>query len=149
MAVTVDHAGNLVIADYPFDIEVYAVRTGRFYGRPMIADHNYLVAGVFGLQGLSGDGGPATKAKLNSPAAVAVDAAGNRALRGRAVRHGPGGARRPEQPGAGRVRLMVSPAAGRSPSISWSAPSANGECASPRTAADKSPEDTRSSTVRS
>jgi hypothetical protein len=56
---------------------VLAVRTGRFYGKPMTAGHYYTVAGVDGATDLSGDGGPATKGRLNVPAAVAVDSAGN------------------------------------------------------------------------
>jgi hypothetical protein len=42
----------------------------------MTAGHIYTVAGN-GTQGYSGDGGPATSAKLNVPSAVAVDGSGN------------------------------------------------------------------------
>src|SRR6266571_1957653 len=78
--VTVDHSGNLVIADFLHQrIRVVAARTGTFYGQPMTAGDIYTVAGD-GRQGFSGDGGPATRAELNlleSVAGVAVDAAGN------------------------------------------------------------------------
>src|SRR6266705_630513 len=78
--VTVDHSGNLVIADFLHQrIRVVAARTGTFYGQAMTARDIYTVAGD-GRQGFSGDGGPATRAELNlleSVAGVAVDAAGN------------------------------------------------------------------------
>src|SRR6266702_2888128 len=75
--VTVDHSGNLVIADFLHQrIRVVAARTGTFYGQAMTARDIYTVAGD-GRQGFSGDGGPATNAELNFPAGVAVDAAGN------------------------------------------------------------------------
>jgi DNA-binding beta-propeller fold protein YncE len=75
--VTVDAAGNLLIADTGNGrTRVVAARTGTFYGKAMTAGDIYTVAGT-STQGFNGDGGPATKAKLNSPAGVAVDAAGN------------------------------------------------------------------------
>ena len=75
--VAVDHSGNLVIADFLHQrIRVLAARTGTFYGQPMTARDIYTVAGD-GIQGFSGDGGPATNAELNFPEGVAVDAAGN------------------------------------------------------------------------
>jgi sugar lactone lactonase YvrE len=75
--VAVDGAGNLVIGDGGSDrIRVVAARTGTFYGQPMKAGDIYTVAGD-GQIGLSGDGGPATKAELESPDGVTVDGAGN------------------------------------------------------------------------
>ena len=53
-----------------------AASTGTFYGQAMTAGDIYTVAGN-GTPGFSGDGGPATKAELNSPRGVAADAAGN------------------------------------------------------------------------
>ena len=75
--VAVDAAGNLVFADAGnFRVRVVAARSGTFYGQMMTAGDIYTVAGD-GKQGFSGDGGPATSAKLGSPDGVAVDAAGN------------------------------------------------------------------------
>jgi len=76
-AVTVDHAGNLLISDTDNNsVRVVAVKTGRFYGRAMTALHIYAVAGN-GRFGFSGDGGPAIKARLDAPAQVGVDGRGN------------------------------------------------------------------------
>ncbi len=75
--VTVDGAGNLVIADTGnAAIRVVAARTGTFYGRRMTAGDIYTVAGT-GSPGFSGDGGPATSATLFDPSGVAVDRSGN------------------------------------------------------------------------
>jgi hypothetical protein len=72
-----DSAGDLVIADtYVERIQVVAARTGTSYGQAMTRGHIYTVAGI-GTQGYSGDGGPATGAKLNRPQDVIVDGAGN------------------------------------------------------------------------
>jgi hypothetical protein len=77
--VTVDTAGNLVIADAGNSrIRVAAARTGTFYGQAMTARHIYTVAGN-GTPAYSGDGGLATRALLHlgNLGAVAADAAGN------------------------------------------------------------------------
>ena len=75
--VTVDAAGNLVITDTANQlVRVVAASTGTFYGHQMQAGHIYTVAGN-GAFGFSGDGGPATRAKLAEPAGIAADAAGN------------------------------------------------------------------------
>ena len=58
--VTVDSAGNLLIADYGNNrVQVVAATSGTFYGQPMTAGDIYTVAGD-GTGGFSGDGGPAT-----------------------------------------------------------------------------------------
>jgi uncharacterized protein YheU (UPF0270 family) len=76
-AVTVDAAGNLVIADDQNDvIRVVAASTGTFYGQAMTAGDIYTVAGD-GVAGYTGNGGPAISAELNEPGATAVDGAGN------------------------------------------------------------------------
>ena len=66
--VTVDGAGNLYIADSGNHLIREVDRNGTIS----------TVAGNFGLgAGFSGDGGPATSAKLNFPSGIAVDVAGN------------------------------------------------------------------------
>jgi len=75
--VTVDGAGNLVVADTGnAAIRVVAEKTGKFYGMHMIAGDIYTVAGN-GSAGFSGDGGPAASAELADPSGVAVDGSGN------------------------------------------------------------------------
>jgi hypothetical protein len=60
VAVAVDSAGNLAIADsFNYRVRMVAARTGTFYGVAMTAGDIYTVAGN-GTQGFSGDGGPAT-----------------------------------------------------------------------------------------
>jgi trimeric autotransporter adhesin len=76
-SVALDAAGNIVIADGGDDrIRVVAEATGSFYGQAMIAGDIYTVAGT-GTGGYNGEGIPATRAELNGPDGVAVDAAGN------------------------------------------------------------------------
>jgi len=75
--VTVDGAGNLLIADSTGErISAVAARTGTFYGQAMTAGDIYTVAGN-GKVGNDGDGLPATHARLDHPHDVAVDSAGN------------------------------------------------------------------------
>ena len=76
-AVALDGAGNLVIADTSNNrVRVVAASSGLFYGQAMTAGHIYTVAGT-GTEGFSGNGGPATSAKLADPSGVAVNGAGN------------------------------------------------------------------------
>ena len=77
LAVTVDHAGNVLISDTDNNsVRVVPVKTGTFYGRAMTALDIYAVAGN-GRFGFSGDGGPAIKAHVDAPVQVAVDGTGN------------------------------------------------------------------------
>ena len=90
--VTVDPAGNLVIADSGNNrIRVVAEKSGTFYGIAMTAGHIYTVAGD-GSYGFSGDGGPATAAMLESRL---------------------GGGRRGGEPGDRRLREQPDPRRGR------------------------------------
>jgi trimeric autotransporter adhesin len=74
--VAVSAAGNIAIADGSARVRVVAAATGTLYGQPVTAGDIYTIAGN-GTFGLSGDGGPATSAQLNTPGTVAVDGAGN------------------------------------------------------------------------
>ena len=75
--VALDGTGNVLISDsYNQRIRVLAAATGTFYGQAMTAGDIYTIAGN-GIQGFSGDGGPATAAGLNTPLRTTVDAAGN------------------------------------------------------------------------
>jgi len=67
-SVAVDAAGNVYISDkYANVVRKVTASTGKIS----------IYAGTFGSAGYSGDKGPATSAKLDYPAAVASDAAGN------------------------------------------------------------------------
>jgi sugar lactone lactonase YvrE len=66
MGVAVDSAGNLYIAEYG----------NNRIRKVTLAGVISTVAGN-GTKGFSGDGGPATSAKLNGPTGIAVDSAGN------------------------------------------------------------------------
>lgn len=75
--VTLDSAGNLVIADSSNGrIRVVAEHTGTFYGQPMTTGDIYTIAGS-GRMGFAGDGGPALDTKMWNLAGIAVDGAGN------------------------------------------------------------------------
>ena len=88
----IDRAGNLIIADTNNDrVRVVAGQSGTFYGRAMTAGHIY--SGRPRHARFSGDGGPATAAKLFTPEAVAVDQAGNLVIGDAAQRAGAGGGR--------------------------------------------------------
>jgi secreted PhoX family phosphatase len=76
-AVKMDNNGNLIIADQNNNrVRVVAATNGVFYGQLMFAGHIYTAAGS-GAPGFSGDGGPATSAKLVAPSGVAVNTAGD------------------------------------------------------------------------
>ncbi len=64
--IAVDAAGNIFVADYG------GARVRKINPAGIIST----VAGT-GVPGFSGDGGPATSARLNNPAGVAVDSTGN------------------------------------------------------------------------
>jgi len=73
--VTVDAAGNLVIADTGNDrVRVVAERTGTFYGQAMTAGDIYTIAGN-GTAGCAGNGGPATAAEIGGSQNVTDNAA--------------------------------------------------------------------------
>ena len=73
----IDHYGDVLIADTDNNrVRVIAAATGTFYGQKMTSGRIYAIAGT-GASGFSGDGGPAVKAKLSAPAAVAADQHGN------------------------------------------------------------------------
>ena len=73
--VTTDRHGNVVFTDWARGfVWVLAVRAGTYYGQAMTVGHVYAVAG--GGTAL-GDGGPAARALLSFPFAVAVSPAGS------------------------------------------------------------------------
>jgi hypothetical protein len=73
IGIGVDAPGNIVLADsYNHVIRVIAATTGTYYGRAMTVGDIYTVAGD-GTQGFAGDGGVATAAELDQPAAVTKD----------------------------------------------------------------------------
>src|SRR5215467_11294062 len=70
VAVATNH--NLLVADTYHDrVRVVAAKAGKFYGVPMKAGDIYTVAGD-GRAGFSGDGGPAGKALVDHPMALAA-----------------------------------------------------------------------------
>lgn len=74
---TLDAFGNLFIAD-PVNhrVRMIARQSATIFGQAVTAGNIYTVAGA-GTAGLSGNGGPATAAQLNSPEGVAIDFGGN------------------------------------------------------------------------
>jgi hypothetical protein len=74
--IVVDAVGNIAFTDGVSRVFVVAESNGTFYGQPMTAGDVYIVAGT-ARQGFSGDGGPATSAKLFCPAGITTDPAGN------------------------------------------------------------------------
>jgi sugar lactone lactonase YvrE len=72
--VALDHAGNLYVADAGLYCDGPGGNSVRKINRDGIVT---TVAGGTGVLGAGGDGGPATKAPLNTPVAVAVDRDGN------------------------------------------------------------------------
>ena len=76
-AVTLDAAGNAVIADSQNGrVRVVAASTGTFYRKAMTAGDIYTIAGLGkGTAPFSGNGGPATAAVISRPGGVAPGAA--------------------------------------------------------------------------
>ena len=72
-AVAVDRQGNILVDDAAASVvRLVAVRSGTFYGQQVTAGHTYVIAGhQHGPSGL-GTGGPATRAWLDGPDALAV-----------------------------------------------------------------------------
>ena len=71
--VAVDGHGNILVDDAVANVvRLVAVRSGTFYGQHVAAGHDYVIAGhTHGPAGL-GEGGPATRAWLDGPDAIAV-----------------------------------------------------------------------------
>ena len=80
---------------------VVAATTGTFYGQAMTAGDIYTVVGS-GQVGYGGDGGLATKAKLDSPQDVTFDGSGNMVIADGAITTGSGLSRRGPPPSTGR-----------------------------------------------
>jgi len=79
VAVTLDSAGNLYIADQGNNrIQEVAASTGTQWGQSMTIDDMYTVAGSStGSSGSTGNGGAATSAKLHTPSGLAFDSTGD------------------------------------------------------------------------
>ncbi|HEX3490436.1 MAG TPA: hypothetical protein VHU92_13885 [Streptosporangiaceae bacterium] len=75
--IALDHQGNILLTDaVNHQVDIIAVRAGRFYGQTMKAGWAYVLAGN-GTEGATGDGGPALKAEFSGPDGLTVDSAGN------------------------------------------------------------------------
>jgi hypothetical protein len=71
--VAVDGHGNIVADDAVANVvRLVAVRSGTFYGQRMTAGHDYVIAGHQHGQAGLGEDGPATRAWLDGPDAIAV-----------------------------------------------------------------------------
>jgi hypothetical protein len=70
-----DGSGNLLI-EGSLKARVVALKNGSFYGKTMVSGDIYTVAGT-GYFSDSGDGGPATSARMDGPYATGEDPAGN------------------------------------------------------------------------
>jgi RHS repeat-associated protein len=77
--VAVDAAGNVFISDAGNNrIQEVATTSGKRFGQQMTAGDIYTIAGsATGVSGMSGDGGPATKALLDDPIGIAADTSGD------------------------------------------------------------------------
>ncbi len=75
--VAVDSKGDVVFSDVDNQVvRLVAAATGTAFGHSVIAGHIYTIAGT-GTEGFKGEKKPATKAWLDTPQGVAIDAAGN------------------------------------------------------------------------
>lgn len=75
--VTVDAQGNMVIGDSGNQRVRFMPRVGgTYFGQAMTANYIFTIGGT-GSAGYTGDRGPATAAKINTPAGVSTDSGGN------------------------------------------------------------------------
>jgi sugar lactone lactonase YvrE len=74
-----DSVGNVILGAGFYQIRMVATVSGTYYAIPMTAGNIYTIAGIPGntITGYSGDGGPATSAKLNVPLRMVVDSSDN------------------------------------------------------------------------